>query len=84
MMKIDFHIWKRIFRNIHGPSRTEYEDWRRKTNYELEKLTNRGNIGRFIKAQTLGHILGVPDERVVKIITDWEPPEKTTKWKTRK
>ena len=61
-------IWeRRILRK--SPLKTQFGDWRIRTNYELEKLTDGTNIIRFIKAQRLRwlrHIMRIGPKRMVK------------------
>jgi hypothetical protein len=65
--------WK-ILREIYGPVK-DRDNWRSRTNSELDTLTGGVNIVRYIKAQRLrwfGHIQRMEDDRMVKILTNWK------------
>jgi hypothetical protein len=52
------------------------DNWRIRTNSELDTLTGGVNIVRYIKAQRLrwfGHIQRMEDHRMVKKLTNWKP-----------
>ena len=67
-------MWeRRILRNIYSSLRIEFEDWRIRTNYELENMVNGANIIRFIKAQRmkwLGRVVRLDVKRMVKSVTN--------------
>jgi hypothetical protein len=59
---------QKILRNIYGPVKDQ-DNWRIRTNSELDNLTGGVNIVRYIKAQRLrwfGHIQRMEDDRMVK------------------
>jgi hypothetical protein len=59
----------------YGPVK-DRENWRIRTNSELDTLTGGVNIVRYIKAQRLrwfGHIQRMEDARMVKKLTIWKP-----------
>jgi hypothetical protein len=62
-------------RKIYGPVK-DRDNWRIRTNSELDTLTGGVNIVRYIKAQRLrwfGHIQRMEDDRMVKKLTNWKP-----------
>jgi hypothetical protein len=66
---------RKILRKIYGPVK-DRDNWRIRTNSELDTLTGGVNIVRYIKAQRLrwfGHIQRMEDDRMVKILTNWKP-----------
>jgi hypothetical protein len=61
-------------RKIYGPVK-DRDNWRIRTNSELDTLTGGVNIVRYIKAQRLrwfGHIQRMEDDRMVKKLTNWK------------
>jgi hypothetical protein len=53
-----------------------YNEWRVRTNQELEALMKGENIVRFIKSQRLawyGHVNRMEDNKNVKAIMKWNP-----------
>ena len=73
-------------KNIYGPLRKGYGDWRIRTNYEVDKLTNGVNVVIY-KSTNIEHKVGhvrMDDKRVVKNITDWKTMGKKAKVKPRK
>jgi hypothetical protein len=61
---------RKIFRRIYGP---KYEDgeWKSRTNCELEELSKRENIVKWIKGQRiswLGHLERIEEDRMPKKI----------------
>jgi hypothetical protein len=61
-------------RKIYGPVKDQ-DNWRIRTNSELDTLTGGVNIVCYIKAQRLrsfGHIQRMEDDRMVKL-TNWKP-----------
>jgi hypothetical protein len=66
---------RRILRRIFGPTQKANEEWRLKTNEELENIIRHENIVRHIKSKRLiwlGHVERMPDERVAKSIYKWK------------
>jgi hypothetical protein len=62
-------------RKIYGPVKDQ-DNWRIRTNSELDTLTGGVKIVHYIKAQRLrwfGHIQRIEDERMVKKLTKWFP-----------
>jgi hypothetical protein len=62
-------------RKIYGPVK-DRDNWRIRTDSELDALTGGVNIVRYIKAQRLrwfGHILRMEDDRMFKKLTSWKP-----------
>jgi hypothetical protein len=68
-------IFKRkILKKIFGPTKEANGLWRIKTNEELDELTKRKDIIRFIKSQRLkwlGQVERMPNEREVTRISKW-------------
>jgi hypothetical protein len=63
---------REILRKIYGPVKDQ-ENWRIRTNSELDTLTGGVNIVRYFKAQRLrwfGHIQRMEDGRMVKKLTN--------------
>ena len=83
---------RKIFRRIYGP---KYEDgeWKIRTNRELEELSKRENIVKWIKGQSiswLGHLERMEEDRMSKKIFTQElegtrrrgrPRKNGEKWK---
>jgi hypothetical protein len=66
---------RKTLRKIYGPVKDQ-ENWRIRTDSELDTLTGGVNIVRYIKAQRLrwfGHIQRMEDDRMVKKLTNWKP-----------
>jgi hypothetical protein len=62
-------------RKIYGPVK-DRDNWRIRTNSELDTLSGRMNTVRYIKAQRIrwfGHIQRMKDDRMVKKLTNWKP-----------
>jgi hypothetical protein len=62
---------RKILRRIFGPTQKTNEEWRLKTNEELEEVINNENIVRYIKYKRLswwGHVERMTNERVAKTI----------------
>ena len=65
--------WK-FLRKIYGQVKDQ-NNWRIRTNSELDTLTGGVNIVRYIKAQRLRwfeHIQKMEDDRMVKNLTNWK------------
>jgi hypothetical protein len=65
---------RKILRKIYGPVKDQ-ENWRIRTDSELDTLTGGVNIVHYIKAQRLrwfGHIKRMEDDRMVKKLTNWK------------
>jgi len=58
---------RKIFRRIYGP---KYENvkWKSRKNRELEELSKRENIVKWIKGQRLGHLERKEEDRMPKTI----------------
>jgi hypothetical protein len=66
---------QKILRKIYGPVK-DRDNWRIRTNSELDTLTGGVNIVHHIKAQKLGwlgHMQRMEDARMVKKLTNWKP-----------
>jgi hypothetical protein len=66
---------RNILRKIYGPVKDQ-DNWRIRTNSELDTLTGGVNIVHYIKAQRLRwfrHIQWMEDDRMVKKLTNWKP-----------
>jgi hypothetical protein len=66
---------QKILRKIYGPVK-DRDNWRIRTNSELDTLTGGVNIVRYIKAQRLrwfGHIQRMEDDRMIRKLTNWKP-----------
>jgi hypothetical protein len=66
---------RKILRKIFWPIKVSENRWRIRANEELDTLTNHANIVRYVKTQRicwLGHIERMPDDRMVKKITNWK------------
>jgi hypothetical protein len=66
---------RKFLRRIYGPFKDQ-DNWRIRTNRELDTLTGGMNIILYIKAQRLrwvGHIQRMEDVRMVKKLTNWKP-----------
>jgi len=64
-----------ILRRIFGPTQKASEEWRLKTNEELEKAINNENIVKHIKYKLLSwleHVERMTNERVAKTIYKWK------------
>jgi len=70
------HIFERqILRKIFGPVNID-NIWRIRNNMEIDKLTERADIVRFIKAQRikwLGHVQRMDQARPTRKRLDWKP-----------
>jgi len=65
---------RKIFRRIYGP-KFEDEEWKRRTNRELEELSKGENIVKWIKGQRisrLGHLERMEEDRMPKKIITQE------------
>jgi hypothetical protein len=74
MQKLLIFEWK-VLRKIYGPVK-DRDNWRIRTNSELDTLTGGVNIVRYIKEQRLrrlGHIQRMEDDRMVEKLTNWKP-----------
>jgi competence protein ComGF len=80
----------KILRRIHGPVQDSNNEWRVRTNQEIEALMKEENIVRFIKSQKLacyGHVNRMEDNKNVKAIKKWNPSDRRsrgrakTRWK---
>jgi hypothetical protein len=77
---------RKIFRRIYGP---KYEDgeWKSRTNRELEELSKRENIVKWIKGQRiswLGHLGRMEEDRMPKKDLQSRTGRDETKRKTQK
>jgi hypothetical protein len=74
LQKLLIFEWK-ILRKIYVPVK-DRDNWRIRTNSELDTLTGGVNIVRCIKAQRrrwFEHIQRMEDDRMVKKLTNWKP-----------
>ena len=61
---------------IFGPTQKASGEWRLKTNEEVEKAINNGNIVRYVKYKRLswfGHVERMTNGRVATTIYKWKP-----------
>jgi hypothetical protein len=61
-------------RSIHGPVQDSNNEWRVRTNQEIEALMKEENIVRFIKSRRFewyGHVNRMEDNKNVKAIMKW-------------
>jgi hypothetical protein len=61
-------------RSIYGPVQDSNNEWRVRTNQEIEALMKEENIVRFMKSQRLaryGHVNRMEDNKNVKAIMKW-------------
>jgi hypothetical protein len=81
---------RKILRSIYGPVQDTNNEWRVRTNQEVEALIKEKNIVRFIKSQRLawyGHVNRMEDDKNVKALTKWNPIDRSsrerpkTRWK---
>jgi hypothetical protein len=66
---------RKILRKTYGRVK-DRDNWKIRTNSELDTSTGGVNIVRYIKAQRLkwfGHIQRMEDDRMVKKLTNWKP-----------
>jgi hypothetical protein len=73
LQKLLIFEWK-FLRKIYGQVKDQ-DNWRIRTNSELDTLIGGVNIVRCIKAQRLrwfGHIQRMEDDRMVKNLTNWK------------
>jgi hypothetical protein len=77
-------------RSIYGPVQDTNNEWRVRTNQEIETLMKEENIDRFIKSQRLawyGHVNMIEDNKNVKAKIKWNPIDRRsrgrpkTRWK---
>ena len=69
---------RKILQHIYGPVQDLNNEWRVRTNQEIEALIKGENTVQFIKSQRLawyGHINRMEDNRNVKAIMNWNPTE---------
>ena len=80
---------RKILRSIYGPVQDSNDEWRVRTNQEIEALMKEENIVRFIKSQRLawyGHVNRMEDNKN-KDIMKWNPIDRRsrgrpkTRWK---
>jgi hypothetical protein len=67
---------RKVLRKIFGRTKERDGTWRIKINDELDKLIRHKNIINHIRAQRLswfGHLLQMPEERMVKNVYKWKP-----------
>jgi hypothetical protein len=65
---------RKIFRRIYGP-KYEHGEWRTKTNRELEEMSKKENVVKWIKGQRirwLGHLERMEENRMTKMIFSQE------------
>ena len=81
---------RKALRSIYGPVQDSNNEWRVRTNQEIEALIKEENIVRFIKSQRLawyGHVNRMEDNKNVKAIMKWNPFDRRsrgrpkTRWK---
>jgi hypothetical protein len=81
---------RKVLRSINGPVQDTNNEWRVRTNQEIEALTKDENIVRFIKSQRLaryGHVNRMEDNKHVKAIMKCNPIDRRsrgrpkTRWK---
>jgi hypothetical protein len=81
---------RKLLRSIYGPVQDSNNEWRVRTNQEIEGLIKEENIVQFIKSQRLawyGHINRTEDNKNVKAIKKWNPTDRRpcgrpkTRWK---
>jgi hypothetical protein len=81
---------RKMLRSIYGLVQDSNNEWRVRTNQEIEALMKEENIVRFIKYQRLslyGHINRMEDIKNVKAIMKWNPSDRRsrgrpkTRWK---
>jgi hypothetical protein len=68
--------YREFWRKFTEQLKKDEDNWRIRTNWELDTLTGWVNIVRYIKAQRLrwfGHIQRTEDDRMVKKLTNWKP-----------
>jgi hypothetical protein len=61
---------RKILRSIYGPVHDTNNEWRERTNQEIEALIKEENIVRFIKSQRLawyGHVNRMEDNKMLKL-----------------
>jgi hypothetical protein len=69
-------------RSISGPVQHSNNEWRVRTNQEIEALIKEENIVRFIKSQTLaryGHVNRMEDNKNVKAVIKWNPTDRRSR-----
>jgi hypothetical protein len=67
---------RKILRSVYGPVQDSNNEWRVRTNQEIEALMKEENIVRFIKSRRLaryGHINRMEDNKNVIAIMKWNP-----------
>lgn len=67
---------RKILRRIFGPTKERDNNWRIKTNKELNDLIGNQNIINFVRANRLswfGHIQRMDEQRLVKKLYRWKP-----------
>jgi hypothetical protein len=70
---------RKTMRKIYGPTRTEDEYWRIKTNHEINDILKGQNVIGFIKKQRLnwlGHVEYMAEDNIVQRIKRWKPMSK--------
>jgi hypothetical protein len=81
---------RKILRSIYGPVQDTSNEWRVRTNREIEALIKEENIVQFIKSQRLawyGDVNRMEDNKNVKAIMKWNPVDRRslgrpkTRWK---
>src|SRR5436190_23604898 len=80
-------VWERkILRRIYGGAREENQ-WRRRTNQEIESIYGEPNITTRIKMQRirwLGHVERLAEERTAKKIMNWKQDGKKKRGRPKK
>jgi hypothetical protein len=77
---------RKIFRRIYGP-KYENGEWRTRTNRELEEMSKGENKVKWIKGQRiswLGHLEGMEENRMPKMIFSQELEEPRRRRRPRK
>ncbi|PSN40067.1 hypothetical protein C0J52_25469, partial [Blattella germanica] len=67
---------RKILRRIYGAIKISNNEWRIRTNDEINKIFKNRTIVNFIQAQRIswfGHVNRMPDESLVKRIYKWQP-----------
>jgi hypothetical protein len=75
-----------VLRRIFGPTKQRDGTWKIKINDELDKLIRHKNIINRIRTQRLscfGNLNRMPEERIIKKVTQMETDVNTTTWETK-